>query len=92
MGPLQFVQGLAGAPHQALAAGLVQRFVVSKLLRQLIEQLLLVRGQRNRHLPQAAAQERLKGLPATLKIAEAALSLQLQALLQRPQPGLQRQC
>ena len=47
--------------------------------------------ERNRHLPKAATEEGLKRLPATLKIAEAAISLQLQTLLQRPQPGLQTQ-
>jgi hypothetical protein len=70
---------------------MVQLLIATELFRQLIEQLLLMGGERNRHLPKAATEKGLKRLPATLKIAEAAISLQLQTLLQRPQPGLQTQ-
>ena len=91
MGPLQFMQGLPGTTHQRLPAGLREIGVGLKLLSQLRQQLLLMGGQGPGCLPQAAAEEGLKGLTPPLQVAEATIGLQLQPLLEGPQPGWKAQ-
>jgi hypothetical protein len=91
MGPLQLMQRLTGTPHQGLTAGLAQLPVSIELFSELAQQLQLMRGQGLGHLAQAAAQKGLKGLTPALQIAEPMIRLQLQPLLQRPQPSLKDQ-
>jgi hypothetical protein len=91
VGPLQLVQGLAGTAHQALALALALVGIGVELSGELLKQGLLVRRQGLGRLAQAAAQEAVEQLAPPLQVGEPPISLQLQALLQGPQPGLQAQ-
>jgi hypothetical protein len=91
MGALQFVQSLAGAPHQALPLTLAEIVITLKLRGQLAKQLLLMGWQRLGRRPQLAAHEGRKRLTPALQVGEAPFRLEMQGLLQRPQPGLQRE-
>ena len=55
MGPLQLMQGLAGATHQGLALGLRQLGVLPVLRSELLKQLQLVGRKPGRGLTQTAA-------------------------------------
>ena len=85
------MQLLAGAPHQVLALRQSQAAVALELLGQLAQQLGLGRRTPLGGLTQFAGHKGMEWLAAPLQIAKAALSLQQQPLLQRTQPGLNRQ-
>jgi hypothetical protein len=91
MGPLQLMQGLAGAAHKGLALGLRQLCVVPVLRSELLKQLQLVGRKPRRGLTQTAPQERLKRFTPALQIAEAPISLELKPLLEGAQPVLKAQ-
>ena len=91
VGPLQLMQGLASTAHQALALALALVWIAVELACQLFQQALLMRRQRLGRLTQAAAQKAVEQLAPPLQVGETAIRLQLQALLQRAQPGLEAQ-
>jgi hypothetical protein len=91
MGPLQLMQGLAGAANQALPLGLLQLCVARELRGELLKQALLMGRQALRRLTQIAVEEGVKVFTPALQIAKATIGLQLKTLLQRPQPVGQAQ-
>ena len=88
--PLEFEEILPTAPHQALAAGLAQLPVAGKIAGQLPETGKALNIQLLRWGRQSPMEKRTKALLAPQQILKTAVSLELQGLLQRTQPGLDR--
>ena len=85
-GPLDVMEPLAAAAHQALAAGRAEAVVEAVIVRQLAQGPLVGEGQAGRGLATLARQEAAELFAAPLKIAETPVRLQLQGLLQGPGP------
>ena len=85
------MQGLAAAAHQGLALRQGSRVVGGKGRSQFVEALELVGSEGERRLAQLTGQKAAEGFAAALKIGETPFGLQVQGLLQWPQPGLERQ-
>jgi hypothetical protein len=89
-GALQFVQELPGAPHQALSAGRRLVGVGREAVRQLQQSRTAPCIQTGGWSSEFASQIGAELLAPALEITEAAIGFQLQRLLQRTHPRLNR--